>query len=65
MLHFGLRRTFSRGFVTDIHNSVLGTEFLFNFDRLVDTPNRRLVDRITNVSVNVDSVDFVSFSNAL
>ena len=52
-LNIGLRRQFRWIFlIADVQMPILGIDFLEHFDLLVDSRNRRLVDRRTSLTVN-------------
>ena len=52
-LNLGLRCTFSWVFlIADVQHAILGADFLHHFQLLVDVPNHRLVDSITQLQVN-------------
>lgn len=52
-LDLGLRRTFRWIFIiADVQTAILGIDFLHHFDLMVDPRRRRLVDQLTNLSIN-------------
>lgn len=56
-LNFGLRRDFKWTFVVaDVKTSILGADFLRHYQLLVDLHKRKLVDTITELSVNAVEV---------
>ncbi|XP_041973958.1 uncharacterized protein K02A2.6-like [Aricia agestis] len=71
-LNLGLRRSFRWTFVVaDIKTSILGADFLHHYKLLVDLHTKRLVDKVTDLSVNavkvvtdIESVHVVSSDQA-
>lgn len=67
-LNFGLRRDFVWSFVVaDVKTSILGADFLRHFKLLVDLDKKKLVDKITELSIdalevstNTESVHIIS-----
>lgn len=66
-LNLGLRRCFKWTFiVADVKTSILGADFLRHFKLLVDLHKRKLVDRITDLSIDAveitatDTVQIIS-----
>jgi hypothetical protein len=56
-LDFGLRREFSWRFVVaDVTGPIIGSGFLCFYNLLVDMRHRRLIDNVTNLTVNGGSV---------
>ncbi|KAJ8708636.1 hypothetical protein PYW08_010019 [Mythimna loreyi] len=52
-LNLGLRRSFKWTFVVaDVKTSILGADFLANHKLLVDLHHKKLIDRVTDLSVN-------------
>lgn len=52
-LDLGLRRSFLWNFViADVKTSILGADFLRHFKLLVDLHNKKLVDKVTDMSIN-------------
>jgi len=50
-LNLGLRRQFTWQFIiADVSQPILGADFLYRYDLMVDLRNRRLVDGITNLN---------------
>ena len=65
-LDLGLRRTFRWIFIiADVQNAILGIDFLHHYDLLVDARHKRLMDRVTNLSVNGISADSTPISPVL
>ncbi|CAK9799173.1 hypothetical protein ANTPLA_LOCUS1917 [Anthophora plagiata] len=57
-LHLGLRREFIWRFVVaDVSKPIIGVDFLDHFDLMVDIRNRRLVDRMTALTVRGKHAD--------
>lgn len=71
VLNLGLRRQFRWSFIiADVKTSILGADFLGHFKLLVDIHRKKLVDRITDLSINAieiksdqDAVHMISRSN--
>lgn len=56
-LNFGLRRSFTWTFiVADVKTSIIGADFLRHYKLLVDLHKKKLVDTITELSVNAVEV---------
>lgn len=56
-LNFGLRRSFEWTFiVADVKTSILGADFLRHYQLLVDLHKKKLVDKITELSINAIEV---------
>lgn len=52
-LNFGLRRSFAWTFiVADVKTSILGADFLRHYQLLVDLHRKKLIDKVTELSVN-------------
>ena len=56
-INLGLRRVFKWVFVVaDVKQNILGADFLYHFDILVDVRNQKLIDNLTSLKVSGISV---------
>lgn len=56
-LNLGLRRDFVWSFViAEVNSPIIGSDFLTNYELLIDLKNKQLIDSKTNLKININSI---------